>query len=326
MIGNQLFSGKFNNNSSDSVRIGQNLYNNSSGSIRIRQNFDGFYNSFLVAFQLLTVENWNDVLTIALVSDSGAVLSCLYLISWIFLGNYVLLNLFLSILLSGFSKIKEIEEDENIVEIDDFRVIEEKRKKLEEDKEEKRLFHSDIEDFEEEFLKKSSNLMKKPLFSGISCEQSLYFLKKNSFFRVVLYRIVRSSLFENFILLMIIISSMKLALDTYFISDSADSAQIVASNAIDYVFNVIFICECLTKVLSFGFVVDEGSYLRENWNVMDFFIVMSSLIDMSLPNIDLPFIKVFKFYQNFSFLRKFAIFEKKIKREFFVNFLFFTKN
>lgn len=54
----------------------------------IRQNFDDFLGAFIVVFQLLTVENWNDILTITFISNVGAALTSLYLISWIFLGQF----------------------------------------------------------------------------------------------------------------------------------------------------------------------------------------------------------------------------------------------
>lgn len=274
MIGMQLFSGKIDNNHS-----------------HIRQNFNTFIDAFIVSFQLLTVENWNDVLTVTLLTDAGAVLTSIFLISWIFLGNYVLLNLFLSILLSGFSKAKEIEE-ENMDPEEEAAKLEEERKKKEEAKKFSRI---DVQDLEEEFVK-SSTLKKKekPLFEGISCYQSLWVFSKASFIRISCYRIVHSDLFENFILGLIIISSFKLAIDTYLLTDPVDSPQIIASDAIDYVFNVFFICECAMKIISFGFFMDDGSYMRENWNILDFFIVTSSLIDMSTPNFDLPALKVLR--------------------------------
>ena len=36
------------------------------------------------------------------------------------------------------------------------------------------------------------------------------------------------------------------------------------------------------KIVSLGFVMDDGSYLRESWNILDFGIVCSSLLEMSL--------------------------------------------
>lgn len=67
-------------------------------------NFDDFLAAYMTVFDLLTIENWNDTLTSSLRTDVNYAISLLYLISWIFMGNYVLLNLFLAILLSGFDE------------------------------------------------------------------------------------------------------------------------------------------------------------------------------------------------------------------------------
>ncbi len=50
----------------------------------------------------MTMENWNDIMYACLRSDVSAIFTLIFLISWIFMGNYVLLNLFLAILLEGF--------------------------------------------------------------------------------------------------------------------------------------------------------------------------------------------------------------------------------
>ncbi len=50
----------------------------------------------------MTMENWNDILTACLRTDVNYGITLLLLITWIFMGNYVLLNLFLAILLNGF--------------------------------------------------------------------------------------------------------------------------------------------------------------------------------------------------------------------------------
>ena len=43
----------------------------------------------------------------------------------------------------------------------------------------------------------------------------------------------------------------------------------------------MFTMEAVIKAISFGFVMDKYSYLRESWNILDFFIVASSLIDLA---------------------------------------------
>jgi hypothetical protein len=50
------------------------------------------------------MENWNDSMSAALSTSINKYLSLAYLISWIFLGNYVLSNIFLAILLDGFDE------------------------------------------------------------------------------------------------------------------------------------------------------------------------------------------------------------------------------
>lgn len=50
---------------------------------------------------------------------SAGAASCLYFIFWIFLGNFILLNLFLAILLDNFSS-KDSGDDEESDEEDDF--------------------------------------------------------------------------------------------------------------------------------------------------------------------------------------------------------------
>jgi hypothetical protein len=45
-------------------------------------------------------------------STASHVITIIYLYMWIFAGNYVLLNLFLAVLLDGFSSNYEIDDDE----------------------------------------------------------------------------------------------------------------------------------------------------------------------------------------------------------------------
>ena len=50
---------------------------------------------------------------------------------------------------------------------------------------------------------------------------------------------------------------------------------------LDTIFNVIFIIEAMIKIISFGFVTNgPDSYLRNNWNIMDFLIVVVSIFDL----------------------------------------------
>jgi hypothetical protein len=70
----------------------------------------------------MTMENWNNLLVIMLTSDISVAVSVIFLISWIFIGNYVLLNLLFAVLLDGFDNnrvnldIKSLEEEFDVKE------------------------------------------------------------------------------------------------------------------------------------------------------------------------------------------------------------------
>ena len=76
-----------------------------------RYNFDSFNQAFVTSFILLTMENWNQVLFIAMNSTVNKGITVLYFISAIFIGNFMLLNLFLAILLDAFTAVEEEDHD-----------------------------------------------------------------------------------------------------------------------------------------------------------------------------------------------------------------------
>jgi hypothetical protein len=61
---------------------------------------------------------------------------------------------------------------------------------------------------------------------------------------------------------------------------------------VNIIINSIFIFECIVKVISLGFIIDKGSYLRDNWSKLDFLIVIVSILDISLSGKDVGALKV----------------------------------
>lgn len=68
-----------------------------------RKNFDTFNNAITTSFVVLSLENWNDVMYSAMSSGTNFIINAFYYISWIFIGKYMLLNLFLAIMLDSFA-------------------------------------------------------------------------------------------------------------------------------------------------------------------------------------------------------------------------------
>jgi hypothetical protein len=103
LLGIQIFGGKL------------NFAQNFSGPPGVpRNNFDTFNEAFLTTFQILTIESWPYLLYDGLRSGVPRVITSIYYISWVFLGNFMLLNLFLAILLDSFTS--EGDSQEEIIE------------------------------------------------------------------------------------------------------------------------------------------------------------------------------------------------------------------
>lgn len=146
------------------------------------------------------------------------------------------------------------------------------------------------------FLKarKEDKIDKKLVGPEIHADNSLYLFNRNGCFRRNVHFVQQHKKFENFIMLLIALSSTKLALESYLVDMPEDNQLVVISNELDFIFNYLFIVECVLKIIALGFAMDEGSYMRDSWNRLDFFIVVTSIIDMMLTNTDIPALKVLR--------------------------------
>jgi len=98
--------------------------------------------------------------------------------------------------------------------------------------------------------------------------------------------------FENLILLLIFFSSILLAIDEPSVALTPNSPLAQFLNICDYVMTTLFVIEMSLKITAMGFLFGEGSYLRNSWNVLDFFIVCVSLFGLAAAGmIDLSFLK-----------------------------------
>ena len=84
------------------AKYGDGLYLARLGeSDQPRHHFDDFFWAFITIFQVLTGENWNEVMYDGMRTKGNA--ACLYFILLVVIGNYIVLNLFLAILLDNFA-------------------------------------------------------------------------------------------------------------------------------------------------------------------------------------------------------------------------------
>ena len=86
-----------------------------------RTNFDSIEAGAWTLFQLLTFENWTDILEVLYNSSVNHSITIVFVLSWLVIGNYIFFNLFLALLLGGFDSdnvVKQLEE-----EVDEFKEL-----------------------------------------------------------------------------------------------------------------------------------------------------------------------------------------------------------
>jgi len=111
--------------------------------------------------------------------------------------------------------------------------------------------------------------------------KSLGWISIESPFRKWLIRLVTpGSHFDTFILTMIILNSITMAcvdyrqVDSNYEPISTDSWRNRTIEIAEVVFMVIFIFECVMKIIAFGLIGGREAYLKSSWNAFDFIIVM----------------------------------------------------
>ena len=138
-----------------------------------------------------------------------------------------------------------------------------------------------VEDKEEPFLNNPE--VTKPKENK---DRVLYVLGPNNLIRRLTLKISTNKIFENFILALIVFSSILLTFESPFMDPNGDLAKNL--DVIDFWVTMMFTFEMTTKILSYGLIANgKDSYLNNPWNILDFMIVTFSLLLILLHNNEL---------------------------------------
>ena len=113
--------------------------------------------------------------------------------------------------------------------------------------------------------------------------KSLFILTHKNIIRKTWTKIVTWKHFDTIIIILIIINSILLGIIDYENPDS-DSWRNRIVHRCEPFFTAAFTLEALLKIISIGFVMHKGSYLRDAWNWLDFVVVVTSLLSI-LPGV-----------------------------------------
>jgi hypothetical protein len=106
--------------------------------------------------------------------------------------------------------------------------------------------------------------------------------------------IVENTYFENMIYHLIGLNSLLLALDEPVLEDPYENKTITMMILI---ISIGFVFEAVVKILNLGFCIGKDTYLKDNWNVLDFVIVMFTALNWvlsGLSTIDVSFVRSFR--------------------------------
>ena len=117
-------------------------------------------------------------------------------------------------------------------------------------------------------------------------------------FKYFLRKIVDSDIFENIIMVLIFLNMIVMALTYEGCSENYSNFL----KSFNYLFNFIFMFECLLKLIAYGI----KPYFYSSWNKFDFVIVMVSILDIviaDIDGIDASFLKTFQIIRVLKVIR-----------------------
>ena len=85
--------------------------------------------------------------------------------------------------------------------------------------------------------------------------------------------IINHDVFEKFSIFVILANSITLAME-----DPQAVSTTVLADMLENIFLALYSIEMILKITGLGFAFNEGAYLRDVWNILDFTIVSSAYL------------------------------------------------
>ncbi|VDK79943.1 unnamed protein product [Onchocerca ochengi] len=272
LLGMQLFGGKFNFPTGHPYT-----------------HFDTFPVALITVFQILTGEDWNEVMYLAIESQGGiyggGMVYCIYFIVLVLFGNYTLLNVFLAIAVDNLANAQELtaaeEADERAAELpDESESLDEHDSEqcaidIEGSKRDGNLMDIQREILDEEYEEEESPFGgPKPMVPF----SSMFIFSPTNPIRVLVHSVVSTKYFEMLVMGVICFSSIALSAEDP-VDEEAPRNKVL--QYMDYCFTGVFALEMCLKLIDQGVVLHPGSYCRDFWNLLDGIVVFCALVAFS---------------------------------------------
>ncbi|XP_078343776.1 voltage-dependent L-type calcium channel subunit alpha-1D-like isoform X1 [Oculina patagonica] len=120
---------------------------------------------------------------------------------------------------------------------------------------------------------------KKPIIKT----NTMFIFSPENRFRRLCHRIVNLRHFDNFMLVIIMLSSITIAIEDP-LHDHSKRNEVLMY--FDYVFTAIFALEVIVKIVDVGIILHKGAYFRDWWNVIDALVVSFNMASLILEQTD----------------------------------------
>ncbi|XP_042530322.1 voltage-dependent R-type calcium channel subunit alpha-1E isoform X2 [Dipodomys spectabilis] len=137
------------------------------------------------------------------------------------------------------------------------------------------------EEEEEEVEKKKKKKERRETGKAMVPHSSMFIFSTTNPIRRACHYIVNLRYFEMCILLVIAASSIALAAEDPVLTNSERNKVL---RYFDYVFTGVFTFEMVIKMIDQGLILQDGSYFRDLWNILDFVVVVGALVAFALAN------------------------------------------
>jgi len=230
-----------------------------------RYGWQNIYYSMLTIFQCITGDSWRSVQADT-AEAMGSVAVSLYFIFVMVLGQFMLLNIFIAILLTNMTE----PEDDRLSDLESmmqWAEMEHKEKKNVLDAEDEMKLGILCRLWDQRWEKKwqkSRRPYVKHRNKTKAMGHSLGFFSVHSPFRMSIHRLVNKDWFMNFIDFCIFLNCLFLALEDAEIQEDPDSSPLgPVIKFTDYVFTAIFVLEMALKVIAMGFQKEPYGQTRD---------------------------------------------------------------
>ncbi|XP_026791095.3 calcium channel, voltage-dependent, L type, alpha 1D subunit, a isoform X11 [Pangasianodon hypophthalmus] len=277
LLGMQVFGGKFN---FDTIH-------------KKRSSFDNFPQALLTVFQILTGEDWNQVMYEGIKAyggpSSSGMIVCIYFIILFVCGNYILLNVFLAIAVDNLAGSRSLGASTKPVDVkqddedEEFKVpVEDERENAEEEDE------GEVPSGPRPTI---AELVRKEKIVPIPEGTAFFIFSRTNPLRVLCHKIINHHLFTNLILVFIMLSSVSLAAEDPIRNHSFRNNVLGYA---DYVFTSLFTFEIVLKMMTFGAFLHKGAFCRNYFNLLDLLVVGVSLVSFGIQSSAISVVKILR--------------------------------